>query len=177
MKSFFAVIFFSVALFGHLIAHPEHSNQLPQLSHPQSNEYTLSIIKPDAVKKNHIGDIISRFEKNGLRIVAIKMVRLTPNAAGQFYQVHQERPFYKDLVKFMSSAPVVIMVLEGPNAVAKNRQLMGTTDPKKAEKGTIRADFGDSTSENAVHGSDSIENAKKEILFFFENEEIFPSNK
>jgi len=138
-------------------------------------EQTLSIIKPDAVKKNSIGDIISRFEKSGLQIAAIKMVRLTPEQAGSFYAVHKDRPFYKDLVTFMSSGPVVVMVLDGDNAVAKNREIMGATDPQKAASGTIRKDFADSVTNNAVHGSDSIDNAKIEISTFFKPEEIVNS--
>lgn len=138
---------------------------------------TLSIIKPDAVAGNHIGEIIARFEKNGLNIAAIKMVSLTPAQAGEFYAVHKERPFYGDLTKFMSSGPVVIMVLEGPDAVAKNREIMGATDPKKAEKGTIRSDFAHSVEKNAVHGSDAVETAKTEIAFFFKPNEIFSKEK
>lgn len=136
-------------------------------------EQTLSIIKPDGVAANHIGDIISRFEKNNLHIAAIKMTKLSPQQAEKFYEVHKDRPFYPELVKFMSSGPVVIMVLEGDNAIAKNRKLMGATDPQKASKGTLRADFAESMSKNAVHGSDSLENAKTEIAFFFKPEEIY----
>lgn len=135
-------------------------------------EQTLSIIKPDAVKKGVIGKIIDRFESNGLRIAAIKKLQLTSEEAGQFYAIHKERPFFKDLVAFMISAPVVVMVLEGANAVAKNRELMGATNPKEAAKGTIRADFAESIDANAVHGSDSLENAKIEIAFFFGKREI-----
>lgn len=135
-------------------------------------EQTLSIIKPDAVKKGVIGKIIDRFESNGLRIAAAKKLKLSTCDAKQFYIVHKDRPFYGELVEFMTSGPVVVMVLEGENAVAKNRELMGATDPKKAEKGTIRADFADSIDANAVHGSDSLENAKIEIAFFFSNREI-----
>lgn len=135
-------------------------------------EQTLSIIKPDAVKKGVIGKIISRFETNGLRIAAAKKMQLSRYDAGKFYEIHKERPFYNDLIDFMTSGPVVVMVLEGENAVAKNRELMGATDPKKAEKGTIRADFADSIDANAVHGSDSLENAKNEIAFFFAKREI-----
>jgi len=138
----------------------------------EHKQQTLSIIKPDGVANKHIGDIINRFEKNGLQIAAIKMIKLTPEQAGKFYAVHKDRPFYNDLVKMMSSAPVVVMVLEGDDAVAKNRQLMGATDPKKATAGTIRADFSPSMTENTVHGSDSIENAKMEIEFFFKPDEI-----
>lgn len=137
-----------------------------------SLERTLSIIKPDAVGKNHIGDIISRFEKAGLRIVAVKMKHLTNQDAEGFYAVHKERPFFKDLVSFMITGPVLIMVLEGADAIAKNRDIMGATDPKKAAPGTIRADFAQSIDENAVHGSDSAENAQIEIAYFFKPEEV-----
>ena len=135
-------------------------------------ERTLSIIKPDAVAKNVIGKIIDRFESNGLRIAAMKKIKLTKEDAGKFYEVHKERPFYNDLCEYMSSGPVVVMVLEGDNAVAKNRELMGATNPKEAAPGTIRADFAESIEANAVHGSDSLENAKKEIAFFFAEREI-----
>ncbi len=130
-------------------------------------ERTLSIIKPDAVKKNVIGAIISRFEDAGLKVVQARMLTLTDESAGAFYQVHKERPFFKDLVAFMSSGPCFVMVLEGENAVSRNRELMGATNPAEAEKGTIRADFADSIDANAVHGSDSLENANIEIQFFF----------
>ena len=130
-------------------------------------ERTLSIIKPDAVAKNVIGKIYSRFETNGLKIIASKMVWLSPQEAGQFYAVHKERPFYGDLVKFMISGPVMVQVLEGENAIAKNRDLMGATDPKKAAPGTIRADFAESIDANAVHGSDGPDTAQVEIAFFF----------
>lgn len=142
-----------------------------------SHQQTLSIIKPDGVANKHIGDVTSLFEKNGLQVAAMKMIRMTPEQASQFYSVHKDRPFFKDLVKMMSSGPVVVIVLEGPDAVAKNRQLMGATDPKQAEKGTIRADFAKSKSENTVHGSDSIENAEMEIAFFFTPEEIVNTSK
>lgn len=135
-------------------------------------EQTLSIIKPDAVVKGVIGKIIDRFESNGLRVVALRKLQLSVCDASQFYAIHKERPFFNDLVKFMTSGPVVVMVLEGKDAVSKNRQLMGATDPKKADKGTIRADFADSIDANAVHGSDSLENAKGEIAFFFASREI-----
>jgi len=135
-------------------------------------EKTLSIIKPDAVAKNVIGKIIDRFESNGLRIAAMKKIKLTKEDAGKFYEVHKERPFYNDLCEYMSSGPVVVMVLEGENAVAKNRELMGATNPKEAAPGTIRADFAESIEANAVHGSDSLENANKEIAFFFAQREI-----
>lgn len=135
-------------------------------------ERTLSIIKPDAVKKNAIGKIIDRFESNGLKIAAMKKLSLSEKNAQDFYAIHKERPFFKDLVSFMTSGPVVVMVLEGENAVKKNRELMGDTDPKKAAKGTIRADFAESIDANAVHGSDSLENAKNEIAFFFSTTQI-----
>lgn len=136
-------------------------------------ERTLSIIKPDAVAKNHIGEIISRFEKGGLRVAAAKMVRLSKTQAEQFYAVHKERPFFSALVNFISSGPVLVQVLEGDNAIAKNRQIMGATNPKEAAPGTVRADFADSIDHNAVHGSDAAETAKQEISFFFNPEEIF----
>jgi len=135
-------------------------------------ERTLSIIKPDAVEKNVIGKIIDRFESNGLRIAAMKKIQLTKDDAAKFYEVHKERPFFNDLVNYMISGPVVVMVLEGENAVAKNRELMGATNPKEAAQGTIRADFAESIEANAVHGSDSLENADKEIRFFFAEREI-----
>ncbi|MEZ5479765.1 MAG: nucleoside-diphosphate kinase [Thiolinea sp.] len=130
-------------------------------------ERTISIIKPDAVAKNVIGQIYSRFENAGLQIVAAKMLHLTQEQAEGFYAVHKERPFFGDLVSFMTSGPVMIQVLEGEDAVAKNRELMGATNPKDAAAGTIRADFAESIDENAVHGSDSLENAATEIAFFF----------
>lgn len=130
-------------------------------------ERTLSIIKPDAVAKNVIGKILTRFESAGLKIAAAKMVHLSQAEAEGFYAVHRERPFFKDLVKFMISGPVMVQVLEGENAVLKNRELMGATDPKKADAGTIRADFAESIDANAVHGSDSQENAAIEIAYFF----------
>ncbi|WP_103612245.1 nucleoside-diphosphate kinase [Campylobacter concisus] len=133
---------------------------------------TLSIIKPDAVKKNVVGKIIDRFESNGLRIAAVKKIKLSKCDAKAFYAVHKDRPFFNDLVDFMVSGPVVVMVLEGENAVAKNRELMGATNPKEAAPGTIRADFADSIDANAVHGSDSLENAVNEINFFFASREI-----
>jgi nucleoside-diphosphate kinase len=130
-------------------------------------ERTLSIVKPDGVQKNLIGEVYRRFEGAGLKIVAARMLQLTQAQAEGFYAVHRERPFFKDLVKYMSSGPLMIQVLEGENAVAKNRELMGATDPKKADKGTIRADLAASIEENVVHGSDSAENAKTEIAYFF----------
>ena len=132
-------------------------------------ERTLSIIKPDGVEKNVIGEILSRFEKNGLKLVAVQMMNLTEELAGSFYEVHKERPFFPALVSYMSSGPVVVSVLEGADAVAKNRELMGATNPKEAAPGTIRADFAESIDANTVHGSDSLENAAKEISFFFPN--------
>lgn len=136
-------------------------------------ERTLSIIKPDAVAKNVIGKIYQRFEDAGLKIVAAKMVWMSEKEAGVFYAVHKDRPFYKDLVAFMTSGPVMVQVLEGENAIAKNRELMGATDPKKAAPGTIRADFADSIDANAVHGSDAPETAKAEIAFFFPEMNIY----
>jgi len=135
-------------------------------------ERTLSIIKPDAVAKNVIGQIYTRFENAGLKIVAAQMRHLNRTEAEGFYAVHKARPFFKDLVDFMMSGPVMIQVLEGENAILKNRDLMGATDPKKADKGTIRADFADSIDANAVHGSDSADNAKVEIAYFFASKNI-----
>ena len=135
-------------------------------------ERTLSIIKPDAVGKNVIGQIESRFEGAGLTIVAMKMLQLDDELAGGFYAEHKERPFYRDLVGFMTSGPVVVQVLEGENAIAKNRELMGATNPKEAEAGTIRADFAESIDANAVHGSDSPESAAREVAYFFQTSEI-----
>ncbi|NNE37216.1 MAG: nucleoside-diphosphate kinase [Gammaproteobacteria bacterium] len=145
-----------------------------------ANELTLSIIKPDAVAKNVIGEIYSRFEKAGLRIVAAKMMHLGKERAGEFYAEHKERPFYSELVDFMSSGPILVQVLEGENAILKNREIMGATFPKDAEPGTIRADFCDKEGdqgENAVHGSDSPESASSEIPFFFSDEEICPRTR
>lgn len=130
-------------------------------------ERTLSLIKPDAVKKNAVGGIINKLEKGGLSIVAAKMVQLTDKQAGDFYAVHKQRPFYKDLVKFMTSGPIIAMVLEGENAIARNREIMGATNPKDAKPGTIRAEFAESIEANAVHGSDAAETAAFEIPFFF----------
>ncbi len=135
-------------------------------------ERTFSIVKPDAVAKNVIGEIYSRFEKGGLRIVASKMLHLTRAQAEGFYAVHKERPFYKDLVNFMISGPVMVQVLEGENAILRNREIMGATNPKDAAPGTIRADFASTVDENAVHGSDAAETAKEEIAFFFKPEEL-----
>ncbi len=142
-----------------------------------ATERTLSIIKPDAVAKNIIGEIYSRFEKGGLRIIAAKMKHLSKTDAEGFYAVHKERPFFAELVAFMTSGPVMIQVLEGENAVIKNRELMGATNPAEAEKGTIRADFAKSIDENAVHGSDSAENAKIEIDYFFSDDELCPRTR
>ena len=130
-------------------------------------ERTLSIIKPDAVAKNIVGKIYSRFETNGLKIIAARMLQLSQAEAEGFYAVHKGRPFFNDLVKFMISGPVMVQVLEGESAIARNRELMGATDPKKADKGTIRADFADSIDANAVHGSDAVDTAKVEMAYFF----------
>ncbi|MEG3640183.1 nucleoside-diphosphate kinase [Magnetococcus sp. PR-3] len=135
-------------------------------------ERTFSIIKPDAVAKNVIGEIQSRFEKAGLRIVAAKMIRMTPAVAGKFYEVHKERPFYNDLCAYMSSGPVVVQVLEGEGAILKNREVMGATNPKEAAAGTIRADFAESIDANAVHGSDAPETAAQEMAYFFSGTEL-----
>ena len=136
-------------------------------------ERTLSIIKPDAVAKNVVGEIYSRFEKAGLKVIAARMARLSRGDAEGFYAVHKGRPFFNDLVKFMISGPVMIQVLEGESAIQKNRDLMGATDPKKADKGTIRADFADSIDANAVHGSDAPETAATEIAFFFPQSQVY----
>lgn len=136
-------------------------------------ERTLSIIKPDAVKKNVVGQILARFEAAGLRVVAARMMHLSRQEAEGFYAVHRERPFFRDLVEFMVSGPVFVQVLEGDNAITKNRDLMGATDPKKAAKGTIRADFAESIDANAVHGSDGPETARAEIAYFFPACEVF----
>lgn len=137
-------------------------------------ERTLSIIKPDAVAKNFIGQIVARFEQAGLQVVASKMLHLSREKAGGFYAEHKERPFYNDLVDFMTSGPVVVQVLEGEGAIAKNRELMGATNPKEADAGTIRADFASSIDANAVHGSDSEESAAREVAYFFAADEICP---
>ncbi len=137
-------------------------------------ERTFSIVKPDAVAKNVIGEIYSRFEKGGLTIIASKMVQLTREQAEGFYAVHKERPFFNDLVEFMISGPVMVQALEGENAILKNRELMGATNPAEADAGTIRADFASSIDENAVHGSDAPETAKEEIAYFFSDDEICP---
>ncbi|MGV6818118.1 MAG: nucleoside-diphosphate kinase [Thiotrichales bacterium] len=140
-------------------------------------ERTISIIKPDAVAKNVIGDIYSRFEKAGLKIIAAKMKHLSKEDAEGFYAVHKERPFFNDLVAFMISGPVMIQVLEGENAIAKNRELMGATNPAEAAPGTIRADFAESIDENAVHGSDAPETAATEIAYFFAADELCPRTR
>lgn len=140
-------------------------------------ERTLSIIKPDAVAKNLIGQIYARFEAAGLRIVAARMLQLSEEQAGAFYAVHKERPFYKDLVAFMTSGPVMVQVLEGESAIQKNRDIMGATDPKKAAAGTLRHDFADSVDENAAHGSDGPETAAAEIEFFFGRDGICPRTR
>ncbi len=140
-------------------------------------ERTLSIIKPDAVAKNVIGQIYDRFEKAGLRIVAARMEHLSAEKAGEFYAVHKERPFYQDLVDFMTSGPVMIQALEGENAIAKHREVMGATNPADAAPGTIRADFAQTVDENAVHGSDALDTAKAEIEFFFGSDGVCPRTR
>jgi len=139
-----------------------------------ANQRTLSIIKPDAVAKNAIGEIISRFEKAGLQVVAAKMLQLSKEQAEGFYAEHKERGFFGELVGFMTSGPVLVQVLEGDDAIAKNRDLMGATNPKEAAPGTIRADFAQSIDANAVHGSDSPESAEREVAYFFASDEICP---
>ena len=136
------------------------------------SEKTLSIIKPDATSRNLIGEIISRFEKNGLKVVAAKMVQLSRDQAGGFYAEHEGKPFFDNLIDYMTSAPVLVQVLEGENAIMLNRSLMGATNPQEAEPGTIRADFAESIDANAVHGSDSLQSAEREIAYFFASEEI-----
>ena len=140
-------------------------------------ERTFSIIKPDAVGKNVTGEIVSRFEKNGLQVIASKMLHLSKEQAQGFYAVHKERPFYNDLVDFMISGPVVVQVLEGENAISKNRELMGATNPAEAAPGTIRADFATTVDENAVHGSDAPETAAEEIKYFFSDDELCPRTR
>ena len=140
-------------------------------------ERTFSIIKPDAVGKNVTGEIVSRFEKNGLQVIASKMLHLSKQQAQGFYAVHKERPFYNDLVEFMISGPVVVQVLEGENAISKNRELMGATNPAEADPGTIRADFATTVDENAVHGSDAPETAAEEISYFFSDDELCPRTR
>jgi nucleoside-diphosphate kinase len=137
-----------------------------------AKELTFSIIKPNAVKKNVIGDVIETFEKNGLKIAACKLAQISKERCSDFYAEHKERPFFGELVSFMTSGPVVLMVLSGENAVLKNREIMGATDPKKAAPGTLRAIYGDNVGENAVHGSDSLASAQREIALFFEKKEI-----
>ena len=138
-----------------------------------ATQQTHSIIKPDAVRKNNIGAITQRFEEAGLKVIAARMEKLTINQAKKFYQVHKERPFFNHLVDFICSGPIMFQVLEGPNAILKNRELMGATDPMQAEAGTIRADFAESIGQNAVHGSDSPETARQEVAFFFTQDQCF----
>ena len=140
-------------------------------------ERTLSIIKPDGVQKNLLGEIYRRFESGGLQVIAARMRHLSPAEAGAFYAVHRERPFYQDLVSYMTSGPVMVSVLEGDNAIARHREIMGATDPAKADAGTIRADFADSIEENVVHGSDGPDTARDEIAFFFAGTEICPRTR
>jgi nucleoside-diphosphate kinase len=139
-----------------------------------ARERTLSIIKPDAVAADHIGDIIARFERSGLRVVAARLMRLTPGQGADFYAVHRARPFFQELVDFISSGPIMVMVLEGENAIAENRRIMGATNPKDAAPGTIRADFAANVGQNAVHGSDGTDTARTEIAFFFAPDDILP---
>ena len=141
------------------------------------SERTLSIIKPDGVGRNLIGEVLNRFEKAGLKVIAARMMHLSQKEAEGFYAVHRERPFFKDLVKFMTSGPVLVQVLEGDRAIAKNREVMGATDPKKADKGTIRADLASSIDENVVHGSDAADTAAREIAYFFREIEVCPRTR
>ncbi len=149
-----------------------HSRRIIKLE-GEIMELTLSIIKPDGVEKNIIGEVYKRFEQAGLKVVASKMMHLTEEQAGKFYEVHKERPFYGELVTYMSSGPIMVQALYGENAIQKNRELMGATNPKEADPGTIRADFADSIDKNAVHGSDAPDTAKVEIDFFFGQDQIF----
>lgn len=165
MKFFLAILGCLGCIFGYTA---------PQMPDATVAQQTLSIIKPDAVAANHIGAIVERLEKAGLRVVAARMTKLTQKEAEDFYAVHKDRPFFKDLVTFMTSGPIFVQVLEGKDAVVLNRKVMGATDIKTAEAGTIRADFGTDIQRNAVHGSDSAENAKTEIAFFFTPNEIYP---
>tara|TARA_Y100000590_G_scaffold464815_1_gene635226 strand:- start:320 stop:751 length:432 start_codon:yes stop_codon:yes gene_type:complete len=142
-----------------------------------SVESTLSIIKPDAISKNSIGEILDRFEKNGLEIIACKMLHLSKEQAKKFYNVHKDKQFYENLVSFMTSGPILVQVLQGENAIKRNREIMGATNPDEAENGTIRKDFASSIDENAVHGSDSKENAEIEIKFFFDKEDLCPRTR
>ena len=141
------------------------------------SERTLSIIKPDGVGRNLIGEVLNRFEKAGLKVIAARMMHLSQKEAEGFYAVHRERPFFKDLVKFMTSGPVLVQVLEGEGAIAKNREVMGATDPKKAAQGTIRADLASSIDENVVHGSDAADTAAREIAYFFREIEVCPRTR
>jgi nucleoside-diphosphate kinase len=170
MKNNFSCLAFAFICLQSIICAQESSYTQIQKNTPPfpiQKEQTLSIIKPDAVRNRHIGEIISRFEKEGLTIKALKTLNLSKEQAAQFYKEHQNRPFFNDLTQYMSSGPIVVLVLEGEQAIQKNRRLMGATDPSKAEKGSIRADFAESITQNAVHGSDSSEAAAAEILFFF----------
>jgi nucleoside-diphosphate kinase len=169
-KSIIFAVLVLVAIVGAYIFYEKKSLQ-------QGPQQTLSIIKPDAVAANKSGLIIAQIEAAGLQVIAAKMIRLSPHQAELFYAVHKDRPFYKSLVEFMSSGPIIAMVLEGDNAVTSYRSLMGATDPLKAEPLTLRKEFGTSVDHNAVHGSDSLENAKKEIAFFFTDKEIYPRKK
>ena len=142
-----------------------------------TQERTLSIVKPDGVQKNLIGEVYRRFESAGLEVVAARMLKLRQDQAEQFYEIHRERPFFADLVAYMTSGPVMVQVLEGPNAIAKNRELMGATNPSEADPGTIRADYAESIEQNVVHGSDGPDTAAKEISFFFGGAEICPRTR
>jgi len=164
MKHFFILLIGVLALSAGLQADEQPQSQVQR---------TLSIIKPDAVAHNHIGKIIAKLEAGGLKVIGAKMTKLSLDQAKAFYAVHQDRPFYPELVAYMSSGPIFIQVLEGENAIQRNREIMGATDPKKAEAGTIRKEFGTDVQQNAAHGSDSLENAQTEIQFFFKPSEMF----
>ena len=158
-----------------MVGHPEGSKTIGE-TNPQNIQRTLSILKPDTVRNRHIGEIINRLENQGLHVAAIKMVKLNKEQAGQFYKVHKNQPYFSELVDFISSGPIVVMALEGDNAISKNREIMGSKNPDTAEEGTIRKAYASSITENAVHGSDTPEAAKEEILFFFQPNEINASN-
>lgn len=163
---------FSLLCIGSSYAEEPANKSAEEPAKSQEIETTLAIIKPDAVQANHIGEIIARYEKEGIRVAAVKMGTLSKEEAAEFYRQHKGRPFFDDLVTYMSSGPIVILALQGKGSILKNREIMGATDPSKADKGTLRQVFGQSISKNAVHGSDSSDSAKDEILFFFEPDEV-----
>lgn len=176
MKTLFFIAFFaSFSLQGVLHAQSNangSASKAIEKTQPENIQRTLSILKPDTVRDDHIGEVIARLENQGLHVVAMKMVKLNKEQAEQFYKVHKDRPFFSGLVNFMTSGPIVVMVLEGDQAISKNREIMGATNPKEAKEGTIRKDYAASLSENAIHGSDSPETAREEIQFFFHPNDI-----